>query len=414
MYDGVDLRLVAKHFHRSLDTKVPLGDRADEDRMEALAKELREHIVEAHGGEESYGYTKVQHSSSKVGLALLVHSEIRYVVAHLSSLLLAVDRSTAECILATLLRQSFESPAREGIARKIRVSESDGADYNPRAERGYKAIRPTWSFLRFQCEIHFDAGTFGKVYGFSAVKPDITGMIQSTLALNSFGMMVPFRVAARKALDRMLVLVDECDVDAAGEAFKELVLDTFVGRDPAKRAKRETIRRLAPGDWRLTGIFQWERRGEETRAQVLELLFAGLLPLLYHAAPFDFPRNRWTGSEKTYEDVGLPTNMNGFQNFAWREFRAGLGEDDDAESNPARAAGSAGDALPVIALEAAAREHEPDVVLVGNPDQGPPPPQHDAAPGDPQKNKEHLTIASKWLATDPGFKDLSRNGFNLI
>ena len=333
-YDGVDLKTVARAFFAKLARSPPaLLDEHDASHVLALAKGIAESAVSADKGETSYGYTKVQHSGQKVGIAMEAHGEIRYIVAHLSSLLLAVDRNTAECILGAILRQ--QSPCLEhsgAFPRRVRVSESDGADYNPRAEKGYKPFLAGFAFLRVSCEIHFDAGTFGKVYGSSSVKPDVTGMLQTSLALNSFGMMIPFRAAVRRALSRMLHIVPFCDVDEDGQRFKALVLDTFLDSSAKSQVKRATILRLCPGDWRTPGVFEWVLLGAENKDDVLDLLETGLTPTLFSVAPYEFPRNRWTGCEVTYEHLGLPTNINNLELEVFREFRAWLGEPPDAPS----------------------------------------------------------------------------------
>ena len=97
---------------------------------------------------------------------------------------------------------------------------------------------PEWSSLRFGCEVHYDAGTFAKVYELPGCKTDITGMIQTTLALNAFGQIVSFRESARKALADALELVDDIYLDQDALDFKELVLDTFVAKDAKARGKR--------------------------------------------------------------------------------------------------------------------------------------------------------------------------------
>ena len=86
-----------------------------------------------------------------------------------------------------------------------------------------------------------------------------------------------------------------------------------------------TLRRLAPGDWRLDE-FQWIMVGGETFADVLNLLVEFFVPLLWGTAPFEFPRSRWTGAERTFKDIGTPVCVHELQHQVFKQYRADMGE----------------------------------------------------------------------------------------
>ena len=166
----------------------------------ALAEQLREELVGKAAVEHASGMSKVQHTINKVGMVVRIYGRMHYLVGSLSTLLLGLDHSTAEAILAGILRQDPGSLHRKRFPRKVRVCDSDNAGYNDRAERGLGDLRgETWDRVRFGCEVHYDSGTHTRVYDLSTVKEDVTGMVQTTLALNAFEMINTWRIAARKA-----------------------------------------------------------------------------------------------------------------------------------------------------------------------------------------------------------------------
>jgi len=212
----------------------------------------------------------------------------------------------------------------------------------------------------------------------------------------------------------MLNVVDRIHLEPRAKAFKELVMDVLVGTSKEAKAKRGTLLRLAPGDWRIKGRWDWERIAGETEEQILDLLFDGVVPLLWGHAPFEFPRSRWTGSDRTFEDIGVPCNIHDVQLESFKEFRAMLGEAVNAAPRPfvgpgvpaavaplapaAPPVGPAPAALGLGVLDALAPVDPAgaDALVVAG----------DAADADwadkPRKNKAHRTNALEWLFTDPG------------
>ena len=302
-YDGVDLKLMTKNFWSRVAERAPVvGALEDVSAVEKLVLELRE----KKPVEEQLGMAKILHSKQYVGMVLRIGGEIVYLVGHLGSLLVGLDRSTGEGILGAVMRLDPGSEARENIPRKLRLNESDNAGYNDRCERGLLDTREGWMGLRFGCEVHYASGTHSKTFG--VVPLDVSGFINTTLSLRDFGMLIQFRASARTVLRRILKLYhkDELVLDDGALAFRKLVLDVLVGSDPKDRLFKETLVRLSPGDWRVVTEFQWILIADESFEQVLDLLVEGLIPLFWGVAPFEFPRNRWTGAERTFRAIGAP------------------------------------------------------------------------------------------------------------
>jgi hypothetical protein len=220
-----------------------------------------------------------------------------------------------------------------------------------------------------------------------------------------------FRDGARQVLTNMLEIVDHVVLDATANAFEELVLDTFLGKGADAAAKRATLLKLAPGDWRLKDRWPWVRVAGETEEQILELLYEGVVPLLW----VEFPRSRWTGAEKTFSDIGLPVCVHDVELGVMRESRAQLGEPSEISHDDAPALVDAGALIPHAAGDAAGHggpEHplsaadlDADVAAVAA---RAPAANADAAPGQldfknlPKKNQEHRTNSLRWLFTNPG------------
>ena len=410
-YDGVDLLCLTNKFWRAVGAMAPALEGAEaQGVLQDLSANLREEILKTDAVDASYGASKIQHTNNMVAIVVHIGARVVYLVGHLSALLLAVDHSTGEAILATVKKQDAGSDAREQVARRIRLSESDGAGYNDRTEKGWLQKMPGWFGLKFSCEVHYCSGTHAKVYDIPKLRDDITGMIQTGLALKEFGMIMKFRDAGRKVLKRIVVIVDDMILDDGAQPFKDLVLDEFLGKGPAALAKRGVLLRLAPGDWRMIGTWPWRRLGDETLDQVLELILEGVSPILWGHSPFEFPRSRWTGAEKTFADIGLPSNLHGIEYLTAQQFRRDLGEPDEpprapAAPAPAPAPGPAaapvldlppppvglGDAGGVVAPLAAAPAPE-----------AAPPGAEDIFKDLPKQNLAHRTFMLGFLSSDPG------------
>jgi hypothetical protein len=155
---------------------------------------------------------------------------------------------------------------------------------------------------------------------------DLSGLVNTTVALRDFGQMSTWRAGARIALKRLIKIYDVIDLDDDAQAYRQVICDTFLGGDPANRSYIQALLVLAPGDWRVKGEYQWKRVGTETADHVLELLDEYLIPLFWGRAPWEFPRNRWTGANKTFRDIGVPTCVHEVQEEVMVEWRKLLNE----------------------------------------------------------------------------------------
>ena len=196
-------------------------------------------------------------------------------------------------------------------------------------------------------------------------------------------------------------------LDDDGKAYKELVLDVFLGKGAETLPRRAALLRLLPGDWRVHGTLVWKRLSGETKEQVVNILSTSLTPLLFGHAPFEFPRSRWTGAERTFEDVGLPACIHNMSLPICKQFRRDLGETDTvvivAPPGPAAPdlAGAAALPIPVAPPHAeggAAAAGAADVPGDSGESRG------DSIRAAPvKKNKEHRSKSLLWSSTNPGY-----------
>ena len=75
---------------------------------------------------------------------------------------------------------------------------------------------------------------------------------------------------------------------------------------------RFVLEKCVPGDWREPNLALIAPLGT-TKAQALKTLFQNLVPCLWGHCPFRYPVHRWTGSRKTFRDLGLPLNIHNLE-----------------------------------------------------------------------------------------------------
>eukprot|EP00959_Pyramimonas_sp_CCMP1952_P260559 5448304-Pyramimonas_sp.AAC.1 len=243
---------------------------------------------------------------------------------------------------------------------------------------------------------------------FPRVARDITGMVNTTYALNNFCMMLRFRESAKTCIQQMVTIYDDVLLDDAAKQYKEFVLDVFYGAAPEHRDRRATLLKMAPGDWRVRGDYAWKRMGDETVEQVSDMLADVLLPLLYAHAPFEFPRNRWTGLDKTMADHGVPCCLHNLHAECFVQYRLDMGERlaAGAARPPHEHLVAVGDSLVAGALEDGGLDDldapEPEVPAGdGRGDPLPLDPAVAAASVAAKENKGQRDKAHAWMMTFP-------------
>ena len=305
-YDGVDLAL-----RNSARLSVPAfpdhavaddagqgerhgGEAAGDDSQQLATWQLKDW---------SQGTTKLLNSETCVFLHVRVGQRDLLLRGDALTCLQAISRNTAACIRAAVLQLGHCTESfRNRFERRIRIAVTDAAASNLLAERAVLGERESWHGLHLLCHVHVWARIHLRVY---RLCDNVTsGMVACSLSLSDSGQMSLFRASFRRVLSKELEIIREAP---SGEAlaYRSLVLDRFYGTSAEMAEHRLIVSRLAGGDWRLSGRFQYLALGSETREQVLDLLYTYLVPCLAGHIPEKFPRQRWTGMEESLRDFGV-------------------------------------------------------------------------------------------------------------
>ena len=109
----------------------------------------------------------------------------------------------------------------------IRVTSTDGAAALGLAEDVIKDENPGWDLVRILCCIHVLARIFGRTLALAKGIKD--GMMKLVLSVGKIDLMGRLRRGAREALRAKVVLVSAVHLTPEARAYKEAVLDAFIG-----------------------------------------------------------------------------------------------------------------------------------------------------------------------------------------
>ena len=298
-YDGVDVVVSTKQvagMGPDLELEPEEGEDPDVARAEI------EHLWREMGYDVEKGPAKVLNSLHMV--ALLVRRGSQFMILHNSPItwLQCLDRNTGETLRhgTDNIRVGSEG-VRDLAARRVRLTITDSAGYNLRAERNHRRSADT-PVIHLLCDVHIVSNIHKKT--FSLVQSVVQGTQRVSTSLQGGGTMTVFRKACRRVLAKELELI-YIEPNAEAKAFKASVLHELCGSDVEFAPLRLALGKLASGDWRVKNTFQYLAKPHESRRSVLLLLFKELVPLLLGHVPFGFPTHRWTGADKSLRDVGL-------------------------------------------------------------------------------------------------------------
>ena len=255
----------------------------------------------------STGHAKLLNSECTQWLLLRVNGQFMVIRCDLRTPLQTIDHNSGECLYPAVLRLS-EIGRADTFTRRIRACTTDRAKSNLRCERHVLLNRAGWHGIHTFCNVHVWARIHTRT--FSGHDREISAMIALSLSLASGSSMALFRASFRRVLTKTLQIVRSAPSEDA-QAYRSLVLDRFLGRSPASAERRTIISRLAGGDWRVQGTFQFYAAEDVDRGAVLNMLFSRLVPCLAGHEPKRFPRHRWTGVEDSLSDLGLLACVHG-------------------------------------------------------------------------------------------------------
>jgi len=269
--------------------------------------------------ETCIGKAKLVNGESAIAMLLEIGGKLALLCGEFLTWLQAVDRNTGESLLTAIAMRDYGTQLREKARRKIRLAITDAARYNFRAERGIMATRPGWFHIHLRCDVHVAAAVHSSVYGLSQAKEAVRGMTAISLSLRNFGQMALFRESMKRVLRRTLRLV-YVQPSKPANAYRELVLNTFLGCSARSVPLRLVLSRFASGDWRKVGVFEYLACHNDTLESVHESLCTHFVPMILQHAPSTWPQNGWTGFDRALMDIGLLACIHGLLQATYRDY----------------------------------------------------------------------------------------------
>lgn len=239
---------------------------------------------------------------------ILLHLAGQYVSILPSTVcpLTVIDRGTATCLKAALLRACGVSRASELFGTRMRLVCTDRNGANLLAEKSIAAERGEhWSSLHVHCEVHLAASAHEKT--FSLQESNISGMIHCALALRNGTAMNRFRRCLRdEVASRFRVRFGTAPLDAI--EHKRKVLRLFVSHGPQLAMKRILLALCPNGDWRSDQVEHYVPAFAQqplSESAMLDHVTSGLIAALCASQPSVYPRSRWTGADLATDCLGV-------------------------------------------------------------------------------------------------------------
>ena len=299
-YDGVDMTMATRH-RPTLgdDFRVPVDSGDDPDEAK---RELNEYLQEI-GDDVELGPAKLVNSLHHVAILCRRGEKMVVLSSEATTWLQVVNKNSGETLKRAMedVRLGGES-ARDQCSRRVRLTTTDAASYNLRAERNHDRHEDT-PVLHLTCDVHSLATVHTRV--FALCDETVTGIQRISNSLQGGSTMSLFRKAMRRVLARDLKLVYTSPPEAT--SYRNAILDLFCGDEIGLAPLRSILLQCAGGDWRDDTGFQFlvKSDGLRRRVDILKMLYKHLVPALAGHVPASFPRHRWTGALKSVRDVGL-------------------------------------------------------------------------------------------------------------
>ena len=390
-FDGVDMSLLTKgRFKHIMPGAIQDSDGDPVVALDALAivPDKPDDKQVCHVGDGVWsndGVSKILQTSSSVLIAFKCGDQCHIVHGSRLNWLQCSDRTTAEAIKAMLEKQSIRTDEAEQFPRKVRHTTSDRYAANGLAEDTLVSLREGWAGFKSGCHAHMAASCHGLVVELTGRHRQ--GITHVCKALQAAGQMDLFRKSFFCTLSDMLVIVPRIDLSPEAVGYKNLVLDVFVGQAKELHNLRSTCLTCCPGDWRDTSKLEFAAPAGTTKQEVMTLLKRFFGTLVVGHCPFLCSQNKWTGSEQTYRDLGLPLCIHGL---FYQAFRHYLAVNHKSSTSQASAGGGQAvpEALPILDVDA------------------PTPNQSVAEPSANEtasaaENRQHRRCAQIWLDSSP-------------
>jgi hypothetical protein len=235
------------------------------------------------------------------------------------------DRTTGECMGALLKDHSIGIPGHPNFARRIRNVCTDRYVPNYLGESVLQQVPARIGFETIHIPCHAHIGSSGLTVASSVCRSVIVPMKGYIGSVRSPGEMQKFRNAGQAWLWKHLECVEACSpavtLSDDAKAFRTFVLDILMPHDVAhSRYLRFVITSCAPGDWRRLDKFIFLMQPGTSKDSAFKFIVQHLFSALFGHMPWKLPDGKWTGSDNTFRDIGVPASIHGMLAGVWREY----------------------------------------------------------------------------------------------
>eukprot|EP00971_Amphidinium_carterae_P341797 6480794-Amphidinium_carterae.1 len=306
-----------------------------------------------------------------------------------------LERTTGECIMKALVRNSSVSSFSSFFKTKVRGSCSDKASANARAEELLMAGRTEkWYGHRFVCDVHV-CSTCMKKSVHEVLPSQVSGLLHLALSLRDASALSTFKRALRQVITSRLQIL-RGSPPATATHFKKLAMETFLTESSSSLVQQVMLERLPNGDWsnRSSVEFYCGVGSSMSAKKIVEMYVGGLCAALLSHKPRLFPQHRWSGAEVAIDDISKLEIIHGLLSACYPVFLALL-------SNPSLSLSAAQgavsselqDGLAASEAELVAESTEGGALPAFQPQQ--------EANRSPQQHSHDRQVASEWLNSSP-------------
>eukprot|EP00971_Amphidinium_carterae_P036828 724125-Amphidinium_carterae.2 len=238
--------------------------------------------------------------------------------------LMAMERGNAQVLQKCLNRASGVSNSASMFQRRLRLSITDKAAYNLKAEREIVQDRAGWVGLQQHCQIHSTSNTISR--SIDCIFPaDVKGILHCALSLKEAGSMSIFRTALRQEIAAKVVILHGAPSQAAKE-WRESMLTIFTCNYSHSFLQQCLLNKLPNGDWRAPEVQYYVPTATQAvdKPAIVKMLVEGLC-WLFTCRQFKlWPQHRWTGFDICCNQIGLLLACHNLLEGVYKRFAQGL------------------------------------------------------------------------------------------
>ena len=216
-----------------------------------------------------------------------------------------MERGTAEVLKECLLRQSAVSPRAALFTFPTRLSCSDKAAYNLKAEADMVGDRAgSWQHIHTTCDVHATSTAYNKVFE-GLVPSQVSGLIRCALSLREPAALHAFRRCLAEEIQSRLRILRGAPPRSA-EEHRQRTMETFMSEGSSSMVVRVLLSHLPNGDWRNSSEVEYYVSVQDAdidKDHICRRLQQGLCYAMVGTQPSFWPRHRWTGADIALDEL---------------------------------------------------------------------------------------------------------------